>query len=337
MFTSRPLLRCLITAILVFPLASSGSDDRDQPVDIKADEVEMDLKSGRRLYLGNVSVTIGVYPQEGFIRILADQIKMTFSNEQLERALATGQPGRPATFRQRPEGKNYDVVGKGQSIEMDEVKNEMTIRGAASLKQQQDTVCGDTIIYNLRSGKLRVRGDSNSVTQTILGGECTDKSSSATTTRARMVMRPDALDRKSANTGEDASVSSDVIIGPSVVYAQPSVDSLIIGQFSPNTPIVVHSRAEDWVRVIPPSGTLRLWVYGKYLTKTADHSSVQANGIRIRTKPSTDTTSVVVGFLNRGDQVNVIGQRGLWSAIDLPTKVAAWVTADTLRPVATPK
>jgi len=128
-----------------------------------------------------------------------------------------------------------------------------------------------------------------------------------------------------------------VIIGPSVVYAQPSVDSLIIGQFSPNTPIVVHSRAEDWVRVIPPSGTLRLWVYGKYLTKTADHSSVQANGIRIRTKPSTDTTSVVVGFLNRGDQVNIIGQRGLWRAIDLPTKVAAWVTADTLRPVATPK
>ena len=334
MFTSRPLLRCLITAILVFPLASSGSDDRDQPVDIKADEVEMDLKSGRRLYLGNVSVTIGVYPQEGSIRIRADQVEMIFSNEQLTLALATGDPAR---FRQRPVGKNHDVVGKGQTIKLDEVKNVVTLSGGASLKQQQDTVCGDTIVYYLGSGKLRVRGDSNSVTQTVLGGECTDKSSSATTTRARMVMRPDALDRKPANTAEDASVSSDVIIGPSVVYAQPSVDSLIIGQFSPNTPIVVHSRAEDWVRVIPPSGTLRLWVYGKYLTKTADHSSVQANGIRIRTKPSTDTTSVVVGFLNRGDQVNIIGQRGLWRAIDLPTKVAAWVTADTLRPVATPK
>ncbi|MDP6078607.1 MAG: lipopolysaccharide transport periplasmic protein LptA [Arenicellales bacterium] len=334
MFTSRPLLLCLITAILVFPLASSGSDDRDQPVAIKADEVDMDLKSGRRLYLGNVSVTIGVYPQEGSIRIRADQIEMTFSNEQLTLALATGDPAR---FRQRPVGKNHDVVGKGQTIKLDEVKNVVTLSGGASLKQQQDTVCGDTIVYYLSSGKLRVRGDSNSVTQTILGGECTDKSSSATTTRARMVMRPDALDKKPANTGEGASVSSDVIIGPSVVYAQPSVDSLIIGQFSPNTPIVVHSRAEDWVRVIPPSGTLRLWVYGKYLTKTADHSSVRANGIRIRTKPSTDTTSVVVGFLNRGDQVNIIGQRGLWSAIDLPTKVAAWVTADTLHPVATPK
>jgi lipopolysaccharide transport protein LptA len=334
MFTSRPLLRCLITAILVFPLASSGSDDRDQPVAIKADEVDMDLKSGRRLYLGNVSVTIGVYPQEGSIRIRADQVEMIFSNEQLTLALATGDPAR---FRQRPVGKNHDVVGKGQTIKLDEVKNVVTLSGGASLKQQQDTVCGDTIVYYLGSGKLRVRGDSNSVTQTVLGGECTDKSSSATTTRARMVMRPDALDRKPANTAEDASVSSDVIIGPSVVYAQPSVDSLIIGQFSPNTPIVVHSRAEDWVRVIPPSGTLRLWVYGKYLTKTADHSSVQANGIRIRTKPSTDTTSVVVGFLNRGDQVNIIGQRGLWRAIDLPTKVAAWVTADTLRPVATPK
>ncbi len=333
MFSYRPLLRCLITAMLVFPLASSGSDDRDQPVVIQADEVDMDLKSGLRLYRGNVSVT------KGSIRILADQIEMTFSNEQLALALATGQP---AVFRQRPAGKSHDVVGKGESIEMDEVNNLVTLRGGASLKQQQDTVYGETIVYDLRSGKLRVRGNSNSVTQTILApktpsGASSVKSSSATTTRARIVVRPDALDRKPVGTAEDSPVSSDVIIGPSVVYAQPSVDSLIIGQFSPNTPIVVHSRAQDWVRVIPPSGTLRLWVYGKYLTKTADHSSVQANGIRIRTKPSTDPTSVVVGFLNRGDQVRIIDQRGLWSAIDLPMKVPAWVLADKIRAAAAPK
>jgi lipopolysaccharide export system protein LptA len=333
MFTSRPLLRCLITAILVFPLTSSGADDRDQPVLIQADEVDMDLKSGQRLYRGNVSVT------QGSIRILADQIEMTFSNEQLALALATGQP---AIFRQRPAGKSHDVVGKGQSIEMDEISNLVTLRGGASLKQQQDTVYGETIVYDLRSGKLRVRGDSNSVTQTTLapktpGGASSVKSSSATTTRARMVVRPDALDRTPVGTAKDSPVSRYVIIGPSVVYAQPSVDSLIIGQFSPNTPIVVHSRAEDWVRVIPPSGTLQLWVYGKYLTKTAGHSSVQANGIRIRTKPSTDPTSVVVGFLNQGDQVRIIDQRGLWSAIDLPMKVPAWILADQIRAAATPK
>ena len=333
MFSYRPLLRCLITAILVFPLASSGSDDRDQPVVIQADEVDMDLKSGLRLYRGNVSVT------KGSIRILADQIEMTFSNEQLALALATGQP---AVFRQRPAGKSHDVVGKGESIEMDEVNNLVTLRGGASLKQQQDTVYGETIVYDLRSGKLRVRGNSNSVTQTILApktpsGASSVKSSSATTTRARIVVRPDALDRKPVGTAEDSPVSSDVIIGPSVVYAQPSVDSLAIGQFSPNTPIVVHSRAQDWVRVIPPSGTLQLWVYGKYLTKTAGHSSVQANGIRIRTKPSTDPTSVVVGFLNQGDQVRIIDQRGLWSAIDLPMKVPAWVLADKIRAAAAPK
>jgi len=333
MFTSRPLLRCLITAILVFPLTSSGADDRDQPVLIQADEVDMDLKSGQRLYRGNVSVT------QGSIRILADQIEMTFSNEQLALALATGQP---AIFRQRPAGKSHDVVGKGQSIEMDEISNLVTLRGGASLKQQQDTVYGETIVYDLRSGKLRVRGDSNSVTQTTLapktpGGASSVKSSSATTTRARMVVRPDALDRTPVGTAKDSPVSRYVIIGPSVVYAQPSVDSLIIGQFSPNTPIVVHSRAQDWVRVIPPSGTLQLWVYGKYLTKTAGHSSVQANGIRIRTKPSTDPTSVVVGFLNQGDQVRIIDQRGLWSAIDLPMKVPAWILTDQIRAAATPK
>ena len=333
MFTYRPLLRCLITAMLVFPLTSSGSNDRDQPVVIQADEVDMDLKSGQRLYRGNVSVT------QGSIRILADQIEMTFSNEQLTQALATGQP---AIFRQRPAGKNHDVVGKGQSIKMDEVNNLVTLRGGASLKQQQDTVYGETIVYDLRSGKLQVRGDGNSVTQTTLapktpGGTSSVESSSATTTRARMVVRPDALDSKLVGTAEESPVSRYVIISPSIVYAKPSVDSLRIGQFPPNTPIVVHSRAKDWVRVIPPSGTLQLWVYGKYLTKTSGDSSVQANDIRIRTKPSTDPTSVVVGFLNQGDQVRIIDQRGPWSAIDLPMKVPAWVPADRIRAAATPK
>ena len=334
MFTYRPLLRCLITAMLVFPLTSSGSNDRDQPVVIQADEVDMDLKSGQRTYRGHVEVTLGEPDEEGFIEIRADQIEMTFSNEQLALALATGDPAR---FRQRPVGKNQTVVGKGQTIELDEVKNEVTLRGGASLNQQPDTGCGDTIVYHLRSGKLQVRGDSNSVTQTVLGGECTDRSSSGTTTRARIVVRPDALDSKLIATAEDAPASSHVIIGPSIAYAQPSVDSLIIGQFPPNTPIVVHSRTQDWVRVIPPSGTLQLWVYGKYLTKTAGHSSVQANRIRIRTKPSTDPTSVVVGFLNQGDQVRIIDQRGLWSAIDLPMKVPAWVPTDRIRAAATPK
>jgi len=333
MFTYRPLLRCLITAILVIPLASSGSDDGDQPVVIKADKVDMDLKSGQRLYRGNVTVT------QGSIRILADQIEMTFSNEQLALALATGQP---AIFRQRPAGKNHDVVGKGQSIEIDEIKNEVTLRGGASLKQQQDTVYGETIVYDLRSGKLRVRGNSDTVTQTILApktpsGGSSVKSSAATTTRARIVVRPDVLDRKPLNTAEDAPASSYVTTGPSTAYAQPSADSLAIGRFLPNTPIVVHTRAQDWVRVIPPSGTLQLWVYGKYLTEMSGPSSVLANGIRIRTKPSTDSTSVVVGFLNQGDQVRIIDQQKRWRAIDLPMKVPAWIQADKIRAAAAPK
>ena len=69
MFTYRPLLRCLITAMLVFPLTSSGSDDRDRSVAIKADEVDMDLKSGQRTYRGHVEVTLGKPDEEGFIMI----------------------------------------------------------------------------------------------------------------------------------------------------------------------------------------------------------------------------------------------------------------------------
>lgn len=143
-------MRYLFLGLVLFPLVAWSLDsDRDQPVTIDADEVDIDFASGLRVYRGNVRV------KQGTIRINADEIELNFKGDKLQVAVAKG---RPAEFRQRPEGKDHDVIGRGLTIELDEVNNIVTLTDEASLTQNQDTLTGQTIVYNMATDKMKVRG-----------------------------------------------------------------------------------------------------------------------------------------------------------------------------------
>ena len=95
----------LLACFALTPLSALALEsDRDQSALIEADEVELDFGSGKRIYRGNVSV------RQGTIRILADEIELFYRGEQLDHAVAKGNP---AVFRQRPEGKDHDIIGTG--------------------------------------------------------------------------------------------------------------------------------------------------------------------------------------------------------------------------------
>ena len=98
----RKLLAAFSLLFLFAQNAVALESDRNQSVLVEADEVEMDFSSGTRIYRGNVSV------RQGTIRIIADQIELIYKGEQLDHGIATGNP---AVFRQRPDGKDHDVIG----------------------------------------------------------------------------------------------------------------------------------------------------------------------------------------------------------------------------------
>ena len=145
-----------IVLLLHLPTALGLDSDRDQPATVEADEVEYDFRTGERTYKGNVIV------EQGSMRITGDKLIVIYKNDQLQSATATGSP---ASFKQRPEGKSQDVVGKAKKIHLDQVKNILTLVDSASLQQGPDQAKGETIVYDINNEKLSIKGAASTATK----------------------------------------------------------------------------------------------------------------------------------------------------------------------------
>lgn len=149
-------MKLIIKIIILFTFLSfhnsgfSLSNDKNQPADIESDEVDVDFKTGKRTFIGNVRFV------QGTLRVKADRIDALFKNGKLAKATAYGAP---AAFRQRPDGKDADVEGKGKVIVMNQVKNTLTLKKQASLKQGFDVAKGEHIFYNMANDRLKVQGN----------------------------------------------------------------------------------------------------------------------------------------------------------------------------------
>ena len=198
---SPPLFVAVLLALLVIPSTAVHAleSDRDQKAWIDADEVDLDFATGKRIYRGNVSI------KQGTIRIIADEVELFYQGEQLEKAIARGNP---AVFRQRPEQKLQDVIGQGKKIELDEINNIVTFFDQATIRQGSDTISGDTIVYDMAQDKMKVRGQ----TRTTKAPEQPKVNSSQPSTtlvtsgsdRPRIVLQPRSKETSAAtvaNTG----------------------------------------------------------------------------------------------------------------------------------------
>lgn len=143
-----------ISFVCLLSLAAQGpifalSTDRDQPAEIEADDVELDFTKGTRTFTNNVLVI------QGTLRIKADKVHAVYSGENLKNATAWGSLAR---FKQRPDGKPNDVEGWAKKIIVNQQANTLTLIGQAALKQGADTARGDTIIYNMATDTLQLKG-----------------------------------------------------------------------------------------------------------------------------------------------------------------------------------
>lgn len=125
--------------------------DRDQPADIEADDTEIDFKTGKRTFTGNVIVV------QGTLRIKADKVVANYKDGNLINATAWGKLAR---FKSRPDGKPDDVEGLGQKIFVNQQQNTLTLTGDATLVQGANTARGQQIIYNLANDTLKIKGGS---------------------------------------------------------------------------------------------------------------------------------------------------------------------------------
>lgn len=144
-------LHIILTIGLVtfFSNSFALSNDRDQPADISADEINVNTKTGVRTFIGNVRFI------QGTLKVKGDRVDATFKDGKLVKAIAYG---KPAAFQQRPDGKENDVEGRGLTIIMNQTINTLTLKKKASLKQGFDVTNGNIIIYNMKNDTLKIKG-----------------------------------------------------------------------------------------------------------------------------------------------------------------------------------
>jgi len=116
------------------------SSDRDQPMELEADHANIDDQRGVHVYTGNVIIT------QGTMRITADHLTVKLRDGDIVEAIALGQP---ATYRQRPDGKEQDVEAKSLRMEYYADKGELILIDQARVWQGRDTFSSQRIHYDI--------------------------------------------------------------------------------------------------------------------------------------------------------------------------------------------
>lgn len=159
MYRAEPSLAPLL---ITFVLAIAGSaalaleSDKEQPIELAADSVDIDEGKGVSVYKGDVDL------RQGSMRLRADIVTVHQIGRKPSKMVAEG---RPAKFEQQSD--KGPVKGEAKRVEYEVDSENLLLIGDAVVVQGQDSMRSDRIVYDrVRSvvkagaaakGKQRVR------------------------------------------------------------------------------------------------------------------------------------------------------------------------------------
>lgn len=176
---------------LALLLACSGTAlaekaDRDQPIDLEADSVNVNDAKKISTYSGNVILT------QGTLLIRADKLIVREDKDGFRHSTATGSP---ASMRQKRDGVNEYIEGRAQRIEYDGRMDKVQLYTKAWVKRGEDVVQGDYIMY-----------DANAEYAEVLGGGAQAATPENPKGRVHAVIHPKTKNR--ANAAPPANTAS---------------------------------------------------------------------------------------------------------------------------------
>ena len=123
--------------------AAAEKADRSKPVVVEADQGgSIDLQRQVLVYTGNVVVV------QGTMQLRAERIEMRQTPEGHRLAVALGQTGKPATWRQKRDGFDEIVEGSADRIEFDGKADTLRLLGKGVVRRLRGAVVADEISGN---------------------------------------------------------------------------------------------------------------------------------------------------------------------------------------------
>ncbi len=134
-----------IALLLVSGSAFALTTDKDQPIELEANSVEIDDRTGISVYQGNVVI------RQGSIRITAEEVTVYQKDKRTDKIHAVG---RPVTYQQvTDDGK--EVNGRALQAEYHTRSDLLYLIGDALLTQGQDSFASDRITYDRKKALVK--------------------------------------------------------------------------------------------------------------------------------------------------------------------------------------
>ncbi len=146
--SSRSALVALMLGVVCIG-AHAERADRDQPVNIEADRVEIDDQKKEAVFEGNVVLT------QGTLMLKADRIIVDQDETGFQSGIAFGSP---AYFRQKREGFEDFIEGEAERLEYKGKEEKVELFVNAKLKRGGDEVRGNYISYSALTEFFEVMG-----------------------------------------------------------------------------------------------------------------------------------------------------------------------------------
>ncbi|TCP15581.1 lipopolysaccharide export system protein LptA [Crenobacter luteus] len=145
---SKLIVAAALLALVAGPAAAEQAD-RKKPIEITADSGTLDQLKGVTVWQGNVIVV------QGTLRATADQVTVTRDAQGRQTLQGVG---RPATFRQKLEGRPEYIEGQASRVDYTSASNQVVLTGNARVRRGADVVSGSVITYNTETEVYQVSG-----------------------------------------------------------------------------------------------------------------------------------------------------------------------------------
>ena len=148
-FTILSSIVFLCASLLLTTSAWALSTDKDQPIEIEADSADLDDEKGVTIYRGNVILI------QGSVRMTGDTMTVYFTNDELDTLIMEG---KPATYRQLPDGSKVYDEAEALRMEYYELKSLIILIDKASFKQEGLSFSGNRIEYDTENSRIKAKG-----------------------------------------------------------------------------------------------------------------------------------------------------------------------------------
>lgn len=130
----------LVTTLVISPSLAALPDDKNQPIQLRADSAEINDKKQISVYIGNVFI------QQGSMELKADKITVYSDDDGVKEMVAIGEM---VNFRQQREIGGAFTIGKAKRVEYFADIDEAIFIDNAELVQDGDIFKGDRIKFEM--------------------------------------------------------------------------------------------------------------------------------------------------------------------------------------------